>query len=260
MALAWSDPHRFAGDLFVKFGSQDAYSIFSPIYGALIRIAGLTNATMGLQIAGFALWLLGCWRLARQFVPESRAAVVILIFAVFHISYGGFSALYLAEGLVTSRIFTEAFVLIGLAEMVKGSWLRAAPYLILSAALHPLMALGGPALAAVWESFRRPWILPLAALAGVGGVALAIAGLHPFDRLLTVMDSPWLAAVDHRNGFRISGQLDRARLGQCRRPGEYRRCGGPEIRGPSAPVLRLDLWSWRPVDWRHFMDQRRRPA
>jgi len=201
MALARLDPHRFGGDLFIRFGSQDAFSIFSPIYGALIRLVGLTAATMALLILGAALWLAGCWRLARSVLEANRAAVVVIIFCVLHITYGGFSALYVSEALLTSRIFAEAFVLLGLAELARGAGLRAALLLILAAALHPIMALGGLATAAVWESFRRPWLLAVGAAALLAAAALALTGLPPFDRLLAVMDGPWLAAVEHRDGF-----------------------------------------------------------
>lgn len=59
----------------------------------------------------------------------------------------------------------------------------------------------GLAAAGVYESLRHPWLLALGAAAILCAVALALAGLAPFDRLLAVMDGPWLAAVEHRNGF-----------------------------------------------------------
>lgn len=205
LALARRDPAGLGQDLFIQFGSQDAFSIFSRIYGALIGVLGLTHATMALLLIGGGFWLWGCRRLLSAMMPAPRDGLALVALAGLHVAYGGFSSLTLGEGVLTGRIFAEAFVLMGLAEVARDRWLRSAPLLLFAAAVHPLMGLAGLAVATVGEAWRRPWLWALPILGVAAAAALATAGLAPFDRLFVRMDGPWLFATRHRNGFVFIG-------------------------------------------------------
>lgn len=201
MALARLDPARFGGDLFVKFGSQDSYSLFSPLYAGAIKIVGLTGATASLLFVSAALWLLGGWRLARALLDRRGASLALILIASVHLVYGGFSALHIGQGILTSRILAEALVLLALADLGAGAWVRCALLFILALAFHPLMAAAGLGVAFIAEAMRRPWLLWLGLGAALGVLGLSWIGVPPFDRLLARMDQPWLDVVQRRNGF-----------------------------------------------------------
>ena len=50
-------PLNFQHDLYFLHGSQDAFTIFSPVYAAAIAALGLPGATLLLLVAGYALWI-----------------------------------------------------------------------------------------------------------------------------------------------------------------------------------------------------------
>lgn len=201
LALAWAEPGRFSSDLFIRFGSQDTFSAFSPIYGQLIRLTDLETATVGLMLAGAGLWLLGSWRLAHTLLEPGRARAAVLLLAALPFGYGGFSALVIGENFLTSRIFAEAFGLLALAAFMHRSWIAAGAFMLAAASLHPLMALGAFGTGFLMTVMRQPRLLWLIPIAAVPSIALAFAGVAPFERLLETYDPEWLHAVQLRNTF-----------------------------------------------------------
>lgn len=201
MALARNDPGRYADDLFLKFGSQDRYSVFSEIYALAVRLAGPSWGTMGLLLIAAALWLWGSWRLLRRLTDPARAGAGLLLLAGLTINYGGFSTLYVGENFLTARIYAEAFGLLGLSLAVDGAWFGSAAVLLLAALFHPLTAMGAVAVAWLLLIPERPGAFWLGLGAAIAVGALSLAGAQPFGSLLTTMDPAWLAAVKGRNGF-----------------------------------------------------------
>jgi hypothetical protein len=57
-ALARIDPAAYAHDIFFSFGSQDNYSLFSPIYAWLIGTTGLDRAAFVLLAGAHLAWAL----------------------------------------------------------------------------------------------------------------------------------------------------------------------------------------------------------
>lgn len=205
MALARHDPATFASDLFVRFGSQDPFSLFSPLYGALIGAVGLQSANIALLLAAHALWLTGAWMLTRRLLRGLPALMGFLAIAAVSAFYGGWAVLYAGEAGLTPRPFAEALVMIALALLFGRAWIRPLAALLLAAVLHPAMALAG--LGAAWLILclrwrRFLWAAPVGAAAILG---LAAARIEPFGRLFQVMDGPWLAGVTAHNGFLFSG-------------------------------------------------------
>src|SRR5579863_9707601 len=79
MALARTDPAAFGADLFLKYGSQDAYSLFSPLYAALIGALGLNAASLVLMLASHAVWLVGAWLLAHRLARGAAGHAAFLL-------------------------------------------------------------------------------------------------------------------------------------------------------------------------------------
>lgn len=191
-ALARLDPAAYARDVFFAFGSQDNYSLFSPLYARLITALGLDRAALfGLTTAHLA-WALACWALARQFLQGPALWISLgLLFAIpGHYGSQAESAhdvLRYAEGFLTARSWAEPLVLAGMAAAIAGRKALALAAIAGAAACHPIMALPGMIFLAAfhWRPGAR-WLL-------LGAAGAAIIAL-----LMPEMDATWLAEVRHR--------------------------------------------------------------
>ncbi|HEV7158619.1 MAG TPA: hypothetical protein VGN38_09725 [Caulobacteraceae bacterium] len=205
MALAWRDPARFASDLFVRFGSQDPFSIFSPIYSSAIGAFSFQGASIVLTLAAHALWLYGAWRLTHALARGIAGHLAFVTLAAISAVYGGWAVLYAGEGLLTPRPFAEGLSLLALAWLMRGAWLRCVAALVLALLLHPAMALAGIGAAWMLAALRRPVLWWAAGIGAALTVLLAAAGVEPFGRLARIMDPAWLTAVKAHNGFVFTG-------------------------------------------------------
>lgn len=193
-------PANFRDDLYFLFGSQDAFTVFSPIYAAAIEILGLQGASLALLLAGFALWVAAAVYLSSALLRGLFFWLGLAMLFAWPADYGPSPDVFrLAEPFLTPRLFAEALGILALACFVRERWVWGMLAAGLALTLHPLMACA-PLLAGVllraWGNWR--------ALAAVGllGAALAAvlagAGIPPFERLLLSMDAEWLALVKQR--------------------------------------------------------------
>src|ERR1700693_4837991 len=70
-ALAHLHPDSLQEDVFLKFGSQDGFTIFSPVYAAASRLLGVEFAAATLTLLLQWALLAGAWILARAVMPLS---------------------------------------------------------------------------------------------------------------------------------------------------------------------------------------------
>lgn len=200
-ALQGLEPQRFSGDLFFANGSQDTFTIFSAVYRPLIAAIGLAPAHLLLTVVGQAFWLAGLVLLMRRLYTEAAACrFAILAVVIGSADYGGFGVFTYAETFTTPRLFAEALVLGALGLGLGGRWLFATGLIAGAAALHPVMAATGAAVLALLWARKDRWTSGLGAVAGATGLAIALALAHvqPFDRLLAVFDPEWLEIVRRR--------------------------------------------------------------
>jgi hypothetical protein len=189
-------PEQFKNDLFFLFGSQDKFTVFSPLYAAAIKAFGLDSASRLLQVAGSALWLGGAYYLLSGMLRGVMLWVALAWLLLLPTDYDPFKSFCLIEPYLTPRIFAEALTMLAIACLLRGKWRWLGLLLPLSLATHPLVALAGVLLGLLYLAsggIRRK--LPLLA-AGVlvlaGGVAL---DLIPVQRLLQTMDAEWYQQV-----------------------------------------------------------------
>ena len=67
LALARLHPAALGHDLFVRYGTQDNFTIFSPVFAAMIRAVGLEPAAASHDLHHACRFLRerpGCWRVA----------------------------------------------------------------------------------------------------------------------------------------------------------------------------------------------------
>jgi hypothetical protein len=201
-ALQALHPGRYDQDIYFRYGSQDAFTIFTAGYKWLVAWLGPAQAHFAATMAGEALWLAALFALAWAIFPrraERWLAVggVVALWA----RYGGAGVFSYAEPFATPRLFAEALIMAGLACGLRGRSILAAILLVLAGAIHPLAAACGAGVLLVWAAFadRRVWFV-IAAVA-IAGVLAAALGAGPFARAFSRYDDTWFRVVALRCRF-----------------------------------------------------------
>lgn len=139
MALRWLEGGAYARDPFFIFGAQDAYSLFSPIHGVLIREFGVSGASHLMVLVGGGAWLVASWLVAKRiFSDRYPFGVFFLCCAVLSLSYSPLGNTFvLNESFATARIFA---IPLGIAAVALGTrsptaWLLA----LIATSIHPLL-------------------------------------------------------------------------------------------------------------------------
>jgi hypothetical protein len=197
-ALRALQPERFADDLYFRFGSQDQFTIFAPLFAPAVSILGISLAAMSFTVVGQLLWLAALWYAVTALFRDAErrwfalaAAIVLPASYIVFLRYG--------EPFVTPRLFAEAMSLFAIGLLLRGRSLAAWVVLAVALAVHPLTALPGFGFAFVYLALRQPWWWVVAG-AGLAIVAcLSFAGVQPFANVLKTYDPEWFAIVKVRN-------------------------------------------------------------
>ena len=201
-ALLRLHPDIYRGDPFFQWGSQDHYTLFSPIYAWLITLLGLNAATVTLLLVSQGLFLVASFAAVRVLIPSGLRGFA-MIFIVSSIGvYGGHLLFRMSEPFVTPRAFVEAATLFAIVLLVSGRRGWALALLAASALLHPLMAIAGIVYWWIYLILQdRKWLW-LAAV-GLIPIAAGLAGIEPFIRLFHSFDEQWLSILlsDNENIF-----------------------------------------------------------
>ncbi len=197
-ALRHLYPANFQNDLYFLHGSQDAYTLFSPLYAAAIRMSGLEAAGLILQGIGSLLWVGAAVFLLRPILRGLPFWLGLTMLFIWPTDYGPDPAiLRIGESFLTPRLFAESLGMFGLGCFVRGRTTWGMVPACIAFALHPLVACG-PLLAGVFYLFWGKWRAMGAALV-LGSILLAIAarlGVQPFDRFALSMDAEWFRVVN----------------------------------------------------------------
>lgn len=203
LAFNYIDPTAFVRDVFLKHGSQDSFTIFSPLYAGAITLLGLDWSSKLLVIFGQALWLLGAFLLARKVMAPQFTWLALLFLAAFPPHYGGNSVFAIGEGFVSPRLYTEALGLLAIAAFLGARIRLAGLLVIMGSLLHPLMMAAPAAVILLLAILRnRPWWTPVPVVAAgslllLGGLAAVhLSGLS----ILPTIDPEWRLVVRHRTG------------------------------------------------------------
>jgi hypothetical protein len=170
MGLHRLEPQAFARDLFFVNGSQDSYSVFSPLYAPLIALLGPADAALLVVIVGQVAFIGAAWALAGRLAPGTRWWALVMLAALSGY-YGGGHAVRIAESFATARTLAEPLVLATFAALLAGRTAFALLALAAASLLHPLVALPAWGVLALWYAQERPHLLRLLPLALIGGGA-----------------------------------------------------------------------------------------
>jgi hypothetical protein len=189
-------------DLYFQYTSQDAYTVFSPLYASVIHMMDLPSATLLLTVLCISWFLVAAWMLARDLCGRDVAWLSVGALIILPGAYGGAGVFHFSDLFLTARLPAQAMVVTALVLHVRG-WKRLSLSIAAGALfIHPLMALPGLLLLICLS-------LPLnTALLGAAGGLLTTLGMAfvaqrapPAAPAMAVMDPAWLEVVRERSHF-----------------------------------------------------------
>ena len=199
-AIARIHPELYGNDIFLRYGSQDSFTIFTRLYATLIEGVGVAAAGVAVVLFFTAWFYCAAFCVARALASAEMAWLAVGILIVVPASYGGFNIFKAAEEFVSARLPAEALLLTAVAALLHG---RRTPALVLTgvaALVHPLMALPVAALL-VLLGIRQEWRSYVVALAAtVLALICAVAFWAPFAAV-SLMDTDWLRVVELRSNY-----------------------------------------------------------
>ncbi len=196
-ALARLNPSSLNHDVFLQWGSQDRFTVFSPLYACAGRWLGIDNAAAALTFVFQMALFAAAWTLARAVMPARMALYGLAVFIAIPGDYGADRIFTSVEQFLTPRMAAEALVLAGLAAALSTRTWAAVALLALAALLHPLMAAAGM-MALLCLKVRAMTLLG----GVVGGVAALIAAtLIMPETVWGRFDQAWLALVMDRSPY-----------------------------------------------------------
>lgn len=197
-ALLHLAPAAMSHDIFFVNGSQDKFSVVSPLLAAMYSRWGLDLVQIVLPAICQVALLVVVMFLLRPLPALERWLGLVALAVLSHV-YGGFGIFSFGERFVTGRTLAEPLALAALALLLYDRRAWAALAGLVAAALHPLVAL--PALVVGWLLLihrDRRWLW--AGLLALVPLSLAWAGRPPFDGLLSTYDDDWWRLVEMANG------------------------------------------------------------
>ncbi|HWM64954.1 MAG TPA: hypothetical protein VNO35_00090 [Steroidobacteraceae bacterium] len=215
LALARLHPDPLASDIFLRFGSQDHFTLFSPAFAFMIRHFDLAEAAAIMTFISQAT-LCGCaWLLARRFMSPASALLAVGLLLALPGFYGSGHSFSYTENFLTPRLPAGALALASLATALAQRMKTAVACILAALLIHPIIACAGVAMLLVTcLASPRPRLA-----ATVAGSLLVVALLGavlvpqgPFARFGT----QWLALVNHFTSYLFVGNWyfdDWVRLG-----------------------------------------------
>jgi len=199
LALARLHPAALGHDLFVRYGTQDGFTVFSPIFAATIRAVGLEPAAAIMTFATHALFFSAAWLLARRLMSPSVALLAVGLLVVLPSWYGSNSVFAYIESFLTPRQSAEAFALAGLTAALSSRQWLAGMCMLVAMLLHPIIAAAG---VAAWiiliPGMARPRVAALTAVAlALSLMGLSATGVGPFRHF----DTLWLNVLQERLAY-----------------------------------------------------------
>jgi hypothetical protein len=143
LAARQLSPEAYARDLFFLFGSQDRFSVFSPVYALLIGELGLDAAARTIVLVGGGLWILACVGISRTLLGNKwYARSCALVLATTSLAYTpNFSTFTLNETMATARQIAVPLGLMSVACALSGRHVLAWATGLVATLMHPLMGI-----------------------------------------------------------------------------------------------------------------------
>jgi len=193
-ALNAATDGAFADDIFLCFGSQDQYSLFSRVVGPMVSVLDVRWTFFILYLIFNVLFIAGLFRFVRALIEDRLISTLALVFLVTApLGYGGHGIFMVHEQFFTPRLVAAALTLFALERLLRHAFVTAFALLAIGVALHPLMAFGGIMVAVAYVASS---MLPTRLFVGLTAATLfSFAGLLCMpsiaQRAFGAMDDEW---------------------------------------------------------------------
>lgn len=192
-ALARLHPATLGRDVLLRFGSQDRFTIFTPIYTAAIQLLGLQHAAALLVLLSHAALFVCAGLLARRFMSRLDATLGLALLAAIPSDYGSGQTFHFLETFMTPRLPAEALAVGAVLAAVNARYWIAAGCVAAAMVLHPIMGAAGAAFLIVTFVVPLRPRLTLTAAAVAFTVVLGIVLATPL--LARLSDPSWMRAI-----------------------------------------------------------------
>lgn len=186
LAAHWLEQTAYAKDPFFLFGSQDDFSVFSPVYGTLVRWLGLDIAAQLIVIAGAILLAIATTAISAKLFSSNWArvlAVMLCAAAAYAYSPGNLLSFRINEEFATARSIAAPLGLAAMALCLHLRFRAGVITAVFATLVHPLMGIW-PLLAIVSVKLRdRDLLLMISAgITLLAGLAwLGMPAMQPLD-------------------------------------------------------------------------------
>lgn len=203
-ALNAAENGAFADDVFLRYGSQDQFSIFSRVIGPCVAIFGLRWTFFLFYLVFNTLFIAGLFRLVRALIDDRLISTLALLYLVTApLAYGGYGIFMVHEQFFTPRLVGSALTLFALERLLRQAFVSAFVLLVIGLAMHPLMAFGGVMIAAAHVAWS---FMPTRIFIGVTTVTLlafaALLGAPVFaTSIFGAMDHDWHQSIRIAVGY-----------------------------------------------------------
>jgi hypothetical protein len=199
-ALARLHPESLTQDVFLHFGSQDRFTLFSPLYAAAIRLLGVDHAAALLTWLSQLLLIGAAGWLARSLMPALLAWLGVALVIALPGDYGPDRIFACIEPFLTPRMGAEACTLAAVAAAFSGRRVWCLALLAAALLLHPVMGAAGVAVVfAAFVALPRPaWA---AVLVKLGGIWLLLSAYALPAGEWGRLDADWFNLASQRSPY-----------------------------------------------------------
>jgi hypothetical protein len=181
-ALNQVEHGAYADDVFLSYGSQDQFSLFSRIAGPIVAQLGIRLTFFLFYLVFNTLFLFALFRLVRALIDDPLFSTLALVYLVTApLAYGSGDIFTVHEQFFTPRTAGSALTMFALERLLRGRFVTALGFLLAGCLIHPLMAFGG---VMIWVGYLAVTFLPMGVFVGLctvatlaGAVFLAIPAL-----------------------------------------------------------------------------------
>jgi len=186
-ALERLAPGVFGDDIFLRFQSQDDFTIFPLLQAAAIQALDLDWGTALLTLLFQVAWFVAAWLVLRQILAPRLVLLGVGLLVVVPGYYGAMRIFQFAEPFLTARLPAEALSLLAIALYLQGRRLAGGLAVLIALLVHPLMAFPAVLLIGLIEILQR-W----GARVAWGAIALTFVGAIAVSALPLI----WQPAAD----------------------------------------------------------------
>jgi hypothetical protein len=205
-ALSHIYPAIFQNDIFLKYASQENYTVFTKIFVFVIHLTGFSTANILLFAIGHLLWFVSVYLLCSLFYRGPSRFLSFAFVAMMPAYFSSNQIFSFGESFLTPRLFAEAFVLFSIYFVVRGKLLFCTFSLFVTLLIHPIIAGTALGFIAIYFLFENgKWVLTAGLVLMLFSALMVLLKVPPFDGMFRCMDGDWADIVQNYTGFLFLG-------------------------------------------------------